>query len=260
MGRIKLLTGCGLALCCMLSASGVAAQTSGHRISDIVRNGQQAAGYTFCSLALPHPGSKTEIYYSNVFSVPREKLRAASDAFVQFLAGKYSLKLKIPDSTCGDLLSPGQADAQDRRERTERTNSSFVKVVETGWTYSGAGPAGTPTSAAAQPIPSQPGPTHTALSGGPKPDWQNHIDWCTGNYTTAPGQTNCSDQYTATEPKCITGGGRACLMERAIDSAKHNNCSYAFRLTLICQCQNGNAQQQLGEAGQQNVCDYEKAK
>lgn len=49
-------------------------------------------------------------------------------------------------------------------------------------------------------------------------------------------------------------------MERAIDSAKHDNCSYAFRLTLICQCQNSNAQQQLGEAGQQKVCDYEKAK
>jgi len=261
MGQIKLLTGCGLALCGMVfSASGVSAQTSGHRISDIVRNGQQAAGYTFCSLALPHPGGKTEVYYSDVFSVPREKLRAASDAFVQFLAEKYSLKLRPRDSTCDSLLSPGQADAQSRRERTERTNSSFVKAVETAWTYSGAGSASTPTSAMAQPIPSAPAPTNTALAGGQKPDWQNHIDWCTGNYTTAPGATNCVDQYTATEPKCISGGGRACLMERAIDSAKHNNCSYAFRLTLICQCQNGNAQQQLGEAGQQKVCDYETTK
>jgi len=93
-----------------------------------------------------------------------------------------------------------------------------------------------------------------------QPDWQKHIDWCVGNHTTDPGETNCIDQYAATEPRCITGGGRACLMQRAIDSAKHSNCSYAFRLTLICQCHNDGARQQLGKAGQQAVCDYEKSK
>src|SRR5689334_7539735 len=75
-----------------------------------------------------------------------------------------------------------------------------------------------------------------------KPDWQKHIDWAIGNHTTDPGETNCPEQYAATEPACITGGGRACLMERAIDSAKHNNCNYAMRLTLITQCHNQGAQ------------------
>ena len=93
-----------------------------------------------------------------------------------------------------------------------------------------------------------------------KPDWQIHIDWAIGNHTTDPGETNCPEQYVATEPACITGGGRACLMVRAIDSAKHNNCSYAMRLTLITQCHNQGAQQALGEAGLQAVCDYEKTK
>ena len=98
----------------------------------------------------------------------------------------------------------------------------------------------------------------TAMAG--KPDWQIHIDWAISNHTTDPGETNCPDQYAATEPHCITEGGRACLMVRAIDSAKHNNCSYAFRLTLITQCHNQGAQAQLSSAGQQAVCDYETTK
>jgi hypothetical protein len=93
-----------------------------------------------------------------------------------------------------------------------------------------------------------------------KPDWQKHIDWSIGNNTTDPGETNCVEQYAATEPACITGGGRACLMARAIDSAKSNNCGYALRLTLITQCHNGGAQQAIGGAGQSAVCDYLKGK
>jgi hypothetical protein len=49
-------------------------------------------------------------------------------------------------------------------------------------------------------------------------------------------------------------------MSRAVDSAKANNCSYAFRLTLITQCHNGGAQQAIGAAGQDSVCAYLKAK
>lgn len=93
-----------------------------------------------------------------------------------------------------------------------------------------------------------------------KPDWQKHIDWSIGNHTTDPGETNCVDQYLATEAACITGGGRACLMARAIDSAKANNCSYAMRLTLITQCHNGGAQQAIGAEGQAAVCYYLKTK
>jgi hypothetical protein len=100
----------------------------------------------------------------------------------------------------------------------------------------------------------------STLAQADKPDWQKHIDWCIGNNTSDPGETNCVDQYAATEPKCITDGGRACLLVRAIDSAKHNNCNYAFRLTTICQCHNGGARQQLGEAGEGAVCAYLKTK
>jgi len=89
-----------------------------------------------------------------------------------------------------------------------------------------------------------------------KPEWQGNIDWSIGNHTTDPGQCNCVDQYVATEAACITGGGRACLMQRAIDSAKHGNDAYAFRLTLISQCHNGHAQSTISAAGQKAVGDY----
>ena len=150
MEQIKRLAGFGSVLCCiLLSASGLSAQVPGHTVSDIVRDGNNAAGYTFCKVAVPHPGGQTETYYSDVFSVPRGNLRAASDAFLQFLAEKYSLQLHPPDSTCEDLLSARQADAQSRLDRTEGTNIELYKVVKTGWTYSGAGAAGA--APAAQP-------------------------------------------------------------------------------------------------------------
>ena len=95
-----------------------------------------------------------------------------------------------------------------------------------------------------------------------KPEWQTHIDWCIGNWTADPGETNCLDQYATTEPQCAApgGGGRACLMARAIDSARSNNCSYSFQLTLICQCHNGGAREKIAGAGQGAVCGYLKTK
>jgi hypothetical protein len=44
-------------------------------------------------------------------------------------------------------------------------------------------------------------------------------------------------------------------MARAIDSAKSNNCSYDFKLILICQCHNGEARKALGAARQDAVCN-----
>jgi hypothetical protein len=93
-----------------------------------------------------------------------------------------------------------------------------------------------------------------------KPDWQKHLDWSIGNHTTDPGETNCVEQYVATEPACITAGGRSCLMQRAIDSAKASNYDYALRLSLITQCHNGNAQSQIAAAGKQAVGDYLRSK
>jgi hypothetical protein len=52
-----------------------------------------------------------------------------------------------------------------------------------------------------------------------------------------------------------SGGERACLIEKAMDSAEHNNLS-AFELTVICQCRNDEARMGLGAAGQSAVCDY----
>jgi hypothetical protein len=263
MGQIKLLTGCGLALCCMLlSASGASAQHN--RVSDLKKPEQPKQSttvvYVFCK---SWRGSiqRNTIYYSAVFATDVRNPAMAQQAFLQFIEHKYSYRGTgqnvNTDVSCTDPATQTQANTS---KQTDMDRQRGWRLVETAWTYSGAGPTGTATSAPAQPTPSQPAPTHTALAGAQKPDWQNHIDWCTGHYTTDPGGTDCVNQYTATEPKCVTGGGRACLMERAIDSAKHNNCSYAFRLTVICQCHNGNAQQQLGEAGQQKVCDYEKTK
>jgi len=89
-----------------------------------------------------------------------------------------------------------------------------------------------------------------------KPEWQSNIDWSIGN-TGAP---DCVNQYLATEPRCLTEGNRSCLMRRAIESAKSENCSYAMRLTLITQCHNGHAQQTIGAAGEAAVCGYLRSK
>jgi hypothetical protein len=89
-----------------------------------------------------------------------------------------------------------------------------------------------------------------------KPDWQKGIDWAIGD----TGPVDCPAQYAATYPECIFKGGRSCLMSKAIDAAKANNCSWAFQLTLITQCHNSAAQTALAIAGQQAICDYLKIK
>ena len=87
-----------------------------------------------------------------------------------------------------------------------------------------------------------------------KPIWQGHLDWCKGD----SGQVDCPSAYLATYPECIYKGGRSCLMSKAIDSAKANNCSWAFQLSLICQCHNTEAATQIAVAGQDAVCGYLK--
>ncbi len=78
-------------------------------------------------------------------------------------------------------------------------------------------------------------PFEAMVKAGEKPDWMKHIDWLIGN----TGAVDCPEKYLATHPECILGGGRACLMAKAIESAKAGNCPWAFRLTLITQCQKG---------------------
>jgi hypothetical protein len=96
----------------------------------------------------------------------------------------------------------------------------------------------------------------TSVVHAERPEWQNHIDWSIG-YTGAP---DCPDQYARTEPHCLAEGNRSCLMRRAIQSAKRNNCSYAMRLTLITQCHNPSAQQALVRGGVFPICQYLKGK
>ena len=92
-----------------------------------------------------------------------------------------------------------------------------------------------------------------------KPEWQQHLDWSIGN-RTGPDQLNCPEQYTATYPECIAGGGRACLMEKAIQSAKDNDFNNAMRLSLITQCHNQGAQKAIGAAGKTQVGNYLRKK
>lgn|ERR1700688_194354 len=93
----------------------------------------------------------------------------------------------------------------------------------------------------------------SATAGG---NWQAHLDWCIGN-TGAP---DCPELYIATYPECLTQGNRSCLLRKAIDSAKANDCANSFRLSLICQCHNAGAQMDLARAGQPAVCAYLKGK
>ena len=93
-----------------------------------------------------------------------------------------------------------------------------------------------------------------------KPDWQQHCDACLGYYTSNPAEVQCQGDYAATYPECLAGGGRACLMVRAVAAAKADNCDTAFKLTPIRQCHDGTAQEHLRAAGPRAVCGYLMAK
>jgi hypothetical protein len=49
-------------------------------------------------------------------------------------------------------------------------------------------------------------------------------------------------------------------MVRAVAAAKAGDCDKAFKLTLICQCHDGTAQEHLKAAGPRAVCGYLMAK
>jgi hypothetical protein len=54
---------------------------------------------------------------------------------------------------------------------------------------------------------------------------------------------------------CFAGGGRACLMVRAVAAAKADDCDKALKLT-----HDGTAQEHLKAAGPRAVCGYLMAK
>lgn len=98
-----------------------------------------------------------------------------------------------------------------------------------------------------------------AASHAQQPDWQKHIDWCISN-KDAGGSVDCPDKYLATYPECHVKGGRACLLAKAIQSAKDNDYANAFGLAVICQCHNVNARDQIVAAGKKAVGDYLRTK
>jgi hypothetical protein len=91
----------------------------------------------------------------------------------------------------------------------------------------------------------------------PPPAVRANLDWSIGN-TGAP---DCPLEYAA-YPECLLpgSGARSCLMQKAIASAKANDCSNAFRLSLITQCYNQEAQKGIAAAGPEAVCTYLRKK
>jgi hypothetical protein len=89
------------------------------------------------------------------------------------------------------------------------------------------------------------------------PEARQHLDWAIANR----GATDCPLEYAA-YPECILpdAGGRLCLMRKAMESAKANDCSNAFRLSLVTQCHNPAAEKTIAAAGQEAVCAYLRKK
>lgn len=92
-----------------------------------------------------------------------------------------------------------------------------------------------------------------------KPAWQTHLDWSIQNLD-AGGSVDCPDKYVEAYPECLVSGGRSCMMKKAIQSAKDNDCSNALRVSQITQCHNVTARDQIRDAGQNAVCRYLKTK
>jgi predicted Rossmann-fold nucleotide-binding protein len=99
-----------------------------------------------------------------------------------------------------------------------------------------------------------------ACAAGARADLKENLDWCIASRTADLGMIDCPEQYVKTYPECVMGGGRACLMENAVRSAKANDCANAFRLALICQCHNDGARKEFVSAGAQAVCAYLKTR
>lgn len=92
----------------------------------------------------------------------------------------------------------------------------------------------------------------TASSRAPmKADWMLHLKWSIADR----GPVDCLEQYREL-PECIYGGGRSCVMRKAILEAKSGDYASALRLSLITQCHNGAAQNAIAKAGQQAVGEF----
>ena len=172
----------------------------------------------------------------------------------------YRVKLILPDNNTYDLQDGEDRPVKDgphhgkmftvaRIEVSLDSDTDSVRVLKLDkdvWKHDG----GRGNNAVLTPI------SAVLAPAGGTPDWQKHIDWCIQNYTTDPGETNCASEYLGVAPECILGGGRACLLRKAISVAKTGNCSSANSIVLLCQCHNPGARQSLVEVGERSVCAY----
>jgi hypothetical protein len=86
-------------------------------------------------------------------------------------------------------------------------------------------------------------------------DWMKHIDWAIRD----SGPVDCPNLYVSTYPDCIFGGGRSCLMRRAITAARLGDFPNALKLVTITQCHSPSAMAALNAAGPINVRGYLKS-
>ncbi len=86
------------------------------------------------------------------------------------------------------------------------------------------------------------------------PEWITNIEWSIRD----TGPVNCPEQYSLVTD-CRTEG-RACVMRRAIQLARLQECGQAYDLTMVTQCHNPAAQKSIAAAGVDQVCQYLRQK
>jgi hypothetical protein len=91
------------------------------------------------------------------------------------------------------------------------------------------------------------------------PQWQKMVENSIED-RTGPEAVRCPELYEATQTRCQFDGGRACLMERAVEAAKGGDCARATWLTEIALCTDPAAQARIKEAGQEKVCAFLEGK
>jgi hypothetical protein len=90
---------------------------------------------------------------------------------------------------------------------------------------------------------------------GSSEEWQQHILWSIRN-ADAGGSVDCPNAYIGVAPECLATGGRSCVMRKAIDAAERNKQAEAVRLSLITQCHNPQAADQIRSLGPQALTAY----
>ena len=90
-------------------------------------------------------------------------------------------------------------------------------------------------------------------------NWQKQVESSIAD-RTGPEQVKCPELYESTQTRCQFEGGRACLMQRAIEAAKRGDCARAVWFTEITKCTDQAAQREIKSPGETAVCNYLKSK